>query len=215
MLGAYGVLVEDEPGAEPPDKKSLRLLKECQGFLAICTNDLKDEKGVYSPKSNVTIEIKEWQNDHRTERMVIIKERGCALPVLLGNPTYSAEFSGVEILECTTRALTEFQAMGLIPYKISEKKKIQIELTKKEQKLLMLLASHTNKTAQRESLESIKRDCGFSLQEWNVAMHRLRGSETGAGLVYYSEASQWDNERVTLVEKGMQYLIESKLINPS
>lgn len=117
MLGAHGVLVEDEPGAESPDKKSLRLLKECQGFLAICTNDLKGKSEEYSPKGNVALEIQEWQRIYGAKNMVIMKEENCMLPILLGNPTYTGTFTHLNFLDILLKACAEFQSMGLIPYK--------------------------------------------------------------------------------------------------
>lgn len=184
ILGSYGVLVEDEPGAESPDKKSFRLLKESDGFLAICTKDLKDENGNFSPKANVALEIKEWQSLHQTEKMVIIKEKQSTLPVLLGNPAYAGEFDGVNILDAFYRAVREFQTMQLIPYKNmapQKPKQATISISEKEVQVLNYLA---NTSKQRAYESDIVKQFNFSTGEWNAAVHKLVTSSSMMRITY-------------------------------
>lgn len=207
MLGAYGILVEDEPGAESPDKKSFRLMKESQGFLAVCTRDVSDEKGNYSPKANVALEIKEWQSLHKTDYLVIIKEDGCTLPLLLGNPSYCGVFEGVNILNALHRALSEFQSMGLIPYRDTLKNinPQKVELTDKEISLLNYLANNKD----RKGYESVLiGQFKFTRGEWNAAIHKL---ETKLFFVIHNFTNLGKDYQLTSL--GFDFLLEKKFFN--
>ena len=104
MFGVQGILVEDEPGTESPANRSLRLLRESQGFVAICTKDVIDG-GKFGPKHNVVLEIQEWQKKNKDKHIVILKEEGCELP---NDPIYKP-FKGLDFLSVVAQAIQEFQ----------------------------------------------------------------------------------------------------------
>ena len=207
-LGGMGILIEDEPGAEPPDKKAYKLLRECEGFLAFCTKDLRGEQDRYFPKQNVALEIKEWQSQFGAKNMVILKECGCELPLLLGNPTY-CEFDGSNLINAFERTVGEFQSMGLIPYLGSASNsnmpdKAKISLTEKEKKVLIFLSETENKYAYDDTIKS---HSGMSHQEFNIMVNKL---SVKSDLI--SEENSMEGRIVNLLDSGLDYLIEQKII---
>ncbi len=209
MMGAQGVLAEEEPGSESPDKRALRLLRESDGFLAICTPDLCDSNKQLSPKQNVSIEIREWQSKHGHERMVIMKHKGCEIPILLGNPTY-IEFEGEGAVCATQRMLADFQAMKLIPYldQISPGQKQNLGVTEKEEQMLIFLAGQSERQADESVVVSKFK---FSTTEWNIALNKFYYSDNSL-LDKWEPNSGYDPPIVQLTVAGLKYLTDNKIL---
>lgn len=209
MFGGVGILVEDEPGAESPDKKAFRLLGNCEGFIALCTKDVTDHKtGDSYPKQNVVIEIQEWQRLHKSENMVIIKEKSCKLPALLGNPTY-CEYSNETILDATCRALKEFQAMDLLTYeprKDSASRSPGISISSDEEKILLHLVACPERTA---DLNSLKRELSLNDMRWNVAQNLLVNKH-----MIYIDYQPYQDDKVMIMPPGIDYLVKNDKIKP-
>jgi len=209
-LGAYGILVEDEPGSESPDKKSFRYLKDSHGFLAICTPDLRDEKDAWAPRHNVILEIQEWQKAHKAKNMVILKDKRCSLPVLLGNPTFH-EFEGDGILSAVCQVIKDFVAIDLIPDKfVSDSEIPQIEFTDKEKKALIYLAGATDR---RYYSRALHKYIEFGQTEWNMFLHKGKKYEFYYQTQVSTGAMSYDTiEAIQLTDKGFEYLIQTGMI---
>ncbi len=207
MMDGHGILVEDEPGAESPDKKSIKLLKECQGFFALCTADLKSADG-FSPKGNVILEMNEWQRIRGAKNLVIAIQTGCKLPVLLGNPTYCGEFEGVEILDVIQRALAEFRTMGLLPSpNPPTMPETAVELTELEEKLLSYLLSCENGS---QDVPVVRAVLKCTTAKWNVIFHRL--ANIYAFIDHYQRYSHMpDSGFIKISKAGIDYIASRQM----
>ncbi|MBI3313159.1 MAG: hypothetical protein HYZ83_02865 [Candidatus Omnitrophica bacterium] len=205
MFGTQGILVEDEPGTESPADRSMRLLNESQGFIAICTRDVKDGER-FAPKHNVVLEIQEWQKKSKNKNIVILKEKGCELPKLLNDPSYKI-FEGAEFLSVVLQAIGEFQDEEIIPRcGVADEEEAPVLSSEQENFLEFLSSCHNCKTefdvARRKFLD-------INSSDWNLMINFLHYKISLIDVDYhYGEP---DSIRITY--KGTEYLREKKMVS--
>ncbi|GEM_PF-5017465 len=210
MLGVEGVLVEELPGAGSPTEKSFQTLLGCQGFLAICTKDTKDDKDIWHPRPNVVLEIQDWQKHHKGERLIIMKEKGCQLPELLGHPTY-CEFEGETILEAVCRTLSDFQQMGVISRFEDAKNTVaandNLNFGLKDLDALTFLAGSPDREA---PVGALQQKFEYQGTEWNIFLHKWQ--KQPALIEHKKKAHQFGTESVRLTNTGFELLLKKGLI---